>query len=70
MRFEAANCIAKLRAQANGNFVNLSKSIANHLALVFSSNLLKDDMFDVIGPRDESERARKSPLGFYSTMGV
>jgi hypothetical protein len=61
MRFEAAHNIAKRRAQANGNFLNLSQSIANHLALVFTSNLLKDDMFDVmrlvIGPR-ESERAR------------
>lgn len=41
MRFESFHNIAKKRAQAKCNFINISKSVADHIQTKFCSNLLK-----------------------------
>ena len=57
MRFEAFHNIAKRRALVNFNFINLSKSVAMHLAAVFASNLLDETVFEnnkiSLGPTDQ-----------------
>ena len=47
MRYEAYHNIAKRRAQANCNFINLSKSIAVHLATVLCAQLLEAELFNI-----------------------
>ena len=40
MRFEAFHNLIKRKAQVNCNFINLPKSVADHLQMIFCSNLM------------------------------
>ena len=45
MRFEAFHNLIKRKAQVNCNFINLPKSVADHLQIIFCSNLMDSKMF-------------------------